>query len=108
MTKTTLNKISKNPNLVAFCNKILSYNAIFENEMTRSMFFVSLISSDCLIDTQSCDETIEISKFILDHIDLFVLDNNLKKEVIKYCKSAIKIAKRDKKQFEYELIKDYR
>ena len=65
--------------------------------MTRSMFFVSLISSDCLIDIHSCDETIEISNFILNHLDLLILEENIKNDVIKYLNDAIKIAERNKK-----------
>jgi hypothetical protein len=63
------------------------------------MFLVSLISADSLIDGQSCDETIEISNFILNHIDLFILEDDIKKDIISKMKSAIKIAKRDKKHF---------
>ena len=92
-------KIESNPNLIAFCNRILTYNSIFENETTRNMFFVSLISSDSLIDIHSCDETIEISNFILNHLDLLVLEENIKNDVIKYLNDAIKIAERDKKIF---------
>lgn len=99
VTNVTLKKISENPNLISFCNKILSYNAIFENEMVRSMFLVSLISSDSLIDEHACDETIETAKFILDHIDLMILENENKQNIIKKLKDAIKIAKRDKKEF---------
>lgn len=100
MTDKTLKNISKNPNLVAFCNKILSYNTIFENEISRSMFLVSLVSADVLINEQACDETINICKFILDHIDLMELENDVKNSVIDYLKRAIKIARRDKKQFQ--------
>ena len=99
MQNKTWKKIESNPNLVAFCNRILNYNSILENEMTRSMFLVSLISSDCLIDIHSCDETIEISNFILNHIDLMILEEDIKNEVIKYLNDAIKIAERDKKIF---------
>lgn len=99
MKTNFLKKIESNTNLVAFCNRIYNYNSIFENEMTRSMFFVSLISSDCLVDIHSCDETIDIANFILSHIDLFILEDDLRKDIIKYCKSAIRIAKRDKKIF---------
>jgi len=100
MTEKTIKKISKNPNLVAFCNKILSYNAIFENETSRSMFLVSLVSADVLINEQACDETINICKFLLDHIDLMVLEDDVKNSVIDYLKKGIKIARRDKKQFQ--------
>ena len=99
MTNKALKKISENPNLIAFCNKILSYNTIFENEISRSMFCVSLISSDVLIDEHACDETIETANFILNNINLMILEDDIKKSIIKYMKDAIKIAKRDKKQF---------
>ena len=99
MQNKTWKKIENNPNLVAFCNRILTYNSIFENETTRSMFLVSLISSDCLIDIHACDETIEISNFILNHIDLMILEEDIKNEIIKYLNDAIKIAERDKKIF---------
>ena len=99
MSNKTIKKISENPNLVAFCNKILSYNMIFEEESIRNMFLVSLISADTLVDENSCDETIETATFILNNINLMVLDDDIKKTVIKYMKDAIKIAIRDKKQF---------
>ena len=99
MKTVILKKISENPNLISFCNKILTYNAIFENETTRCMFLVSLISADSLTDEHACDETIETANFILDHINLMILEDEVRKSIIKYMKDAIKIAKRDKKQF---------
>ena len=51
----------------------------------------------CLIDIHSCDETIEISNFILNHLDLLILEENVKNDVIKYLNDAIKIAERNKK-----------
>lgn len=99
MSEKITKKIEQNQNLVKFCNRILNYNAIFENETTRCMFLVSLISADSLIDEHACDETIEVANFILNHIDLFILEDDIKKDIISKMKSAIKIAKRDKKQF---------
>ena len=99
MSEQIIKKIKQNPNLVKFCNRILTYNEIFENETTRCMFLVSLISADSLIDEHACDETIEVANFILNHIDLFILEDNIKKDIISKMKSAIKIAKRDKKEF---------
>ena len=99
MSEQIIKKIKQNPNLVKFCNRILTYNAIFENEMTRCMFLVSLISADSLTDEHTCDETIEVANFILNHIDLFILEDNIKKDIISKMKSAIKIAKQDKKDF---------
>lgn len=99
MSENIIKKIEQNQNLIKFCNRILNYNSILENETTRSMFVVSLISADSLIDTQSCDETIDVANFILNHIDLFILEDDIKKDIISKMNSAIKIAKRDKKQF---------
>ena len=99
MQNKTWKRIESNHNLVAFCNRILTYNSIFENETTRSMFFVSLISADWLIDKHSCEETIEIANFILSNINLFILEDNVRQLVIKYCEDALKIAKRDIKKF---------
>ena len=99
MSEKIIKKIEQNPNLVKFCNRILNYNAIFENETTRCMFLVSLISADNLTDEHACDETIEVANFILNHINLMMLEDEVHKSVIKYMKDAIKISKRDKKQF---------
>ena len=74
MQNKTWKRIESNPNLVAFCNRILNYNSILESDIVRNMFLVSLISSDSLIDEHACDETIETAKFILDHIDLMILE----------------------------------
>ena len=97
MQNKTWKRIESNPNLVAFCNRILNYNSILENEMTRSMFLVSLVSADCLLSKHDCDETIEVSNFILNHLDLLILEEDIKNDVIKYLNDAIKIAERDKK-----------
>ena len=48
----------------------------------------------------SCEETIEVASFILNNIELFILEDDIKKSVIKYSKDALKIAKRDIKDFE--------
>jgi len=99
MNENIIKKIEQNQNLIKFCNRILNYNSILENETARSMFVVSLISADSLIDEHSCDETIDVANFILNHIDLFMLEDGIKKDLISKMNSAIKIAKRDKKQF---------
>ena len=99
MQNKTWKRISQNPNLVSFCNRILNYNTILEDETSRSMFLVMLISSDSLIDKASCDETIEVSNFILNNIDLMILEDNIKTDVIKYLNDAIHIATRDRKKF---------
>lgn len=88
-----------NQNLIKFCNRIYTYNTILENETTRNIFLVSLISADSLIDKYACDESIEISSFILNNIDLFVLEDDIKETVIKYLKDAIKISNKEKNNF---------
>lgn len=103
-----LDRINKNPKLMQFCNKIIAYNDILENEEIRNMFLVSLISADTLVDVHSCDETLETAKFILDHINLMILDDSTKKKITKYMKEAINIANRDKNNFEYDYLKDNR
>lgn len=99
MKKSNNIKITDNPNLLAFCNKILLYNSILEDEMSRNMFFVSLISSDNLVDEHSCDETIDTAKFILNNINLFVLNDEVREKTVGYLNDAIEIAERDKKEF---------
>ena len=106
--RTFTKKIAENTNLISFCNKVIAYNDILNNEEARNMFFVSLISADTLIDVHSCDETIETVVFILNNIDLMVLDDNIRKKTIKYMENALDIAHRDKTQFEYDHLKDYR
>ena len=91
-------RISNNDKLLSFCNRILNYNSILESDIVRNMFLVSLISADSLIDVHSCEETIEVSNFILNNIDLMIFeDDNIKAEIINHLNSAIKIAERDKK-----------
>lgn len=100
MQNKTWQRISKNDKLLSFCNRILNYNSILESDIVRDMFLVSLISADSLIDVHSCEETIEVSNFILNNIDLMIFeDDNVKDEVIKYLNDAINIAERDKKKF---------
>ena len=99
MGKNSLKKILDNPYLIAFCNKISSYNTILEHDISRNMFFVSLVSSDTLIDVHACDETIDVATFILHHIDLMILDDDIKEITKKHMISAIHIARHDKEEF---------
>ncbi len=63
------------------------------------MFLVSLISADTLVDENSCDETIETANFILNNINLMILDDDIKKYIINHLNKALEIAQRDKEQF---------
>ena len=87
-----IKKISDNPKLVAFCNKILSYNAILEMEEARYLFLASLISADTLVDEESCRETLDTAYFIVNHMDFFQLEGNVREEVENYMENAINIA----------------
>lgn len=100
MNKEITTKIQANTKLIQFINRILSYNDIFNNEITRSMFFASLVSADCLTNKHSCEETINVANFILTNIDLFVLEDDIREKIIKYSKDAIEIAKQDMKEYE--------
>ena len=100
MQNKTWLKISNNDKLLSFCNRILNYNSILNTDAIRNMFLVSLISADSLVDVHSCDETIEISNFILSNIVLMLFENDdIKTYITNHLQDAIKIAKRDKKKF---------
>ena len=64
-----IKKISDNPKLVAFCNKILTYNAIFDAEESRRLFISSLINADTLVDEESCRETLDTAYFITNRME---------------------------------------
>lgn len=64
-----IKKISDNPKLVAFCNKILTYNAIFDAEEPRRLFLSSLINADTLVDEESCRETLDTAYFITNRME---------------------------------------
>jgi len=100
MEKAITTKIQSNTKLIQFINRILSYNDIFDNETTRSMFFASLVSADWLIDKHACEETINVANFILTNIDLFALEDDIRENIIKYSKDTIEIAKQDMKEYE--------
>jgi hypothetical protein len=69
------------------------------NDAARYFYLVSLISSDSLVDVESCDLSIEHQKFLIDNINLFDIDDKIRKEVMKYAKKGLLIAKRDRKMF---------
>lgn len=92
-------KIETNKILEEFCNKILGIENIIKNEQVRYMFFVSLISSDTLINEESCNKSLEYLSFIKNNINLFNLDDKLKKETLKYVNKGIRITKHDYKAF---------
>lgn len=79
--------------------RIINYKKTLADETLRNMFLVCLISSDSLVDEKSCEQSIEVFTFLKNHIDLIVDNEKTKKEVMKYIKKGLSIAKRDLKQF---------
>lgn len=97
-----IKKISDNPKLVAFCNKILTYNAIFDAEESRYLFLASLISADTLVDEESCRETLDTAYFIVNHMNFFQLEENVREEIENYMEKAINIALSELRNFRKE------
>ena len=94
MDNNLIKKISSNPALVAFCNRILSYNTIFEDGEARRLFLASLISADTLTDEESCMESLETVYFILDHMELFQISDEIRKEIKEFMEKTTDIVYR--------------
>lgn len=92
--------IETNEQLYTFVKKIYNYHYAINSKELRYLFMVSLISSDNLIDVESCKANIADMSFIKDNIDLITTDDEIKKETLKYINDGLKIAKRDLKCFE--------
>lgn len=95
--KALVKKIKENEKLLEFNREILNISVILNNEGLRYLYLVSLISSDNIIDVASCDRSLQAINFIMEHIDLFGLDDKVKKEVTKYLKKGLRIIRRDRK-----------
>ena len=95
--KVLIKKIKENEKLLEFNREILNISVILNNEGLRYLYLVSLISSDNIIDVASCDRSLQAINFIMEHIDLFGLDDKVKKEVTKYLKKGLRIIRRDRK-----------
>lgn len=95
--KVLVKKIKENEKLLEFNREILNISVILNNEGLRYLYLVSLISSDNIIDVESCDRSLKAINFIMEHIDLFGLDDKVKKEVTKYLKKGLRIIRRDRK-----------
>ena len=92
-------ELKKNRPLCDFCDRVLSYKSAFESEL-RYFILVSFISADSLVDAQSCRDSIECMDFIVKNIKLMDLEEKIEKEVLKYMRKGLKIAKRDLKEYE--------
>jgi hypothetical protein len=97
--KLKIKDIEQNQKLLEFCTKVINISTMLNNDEIRYLYLVSLISSDNLVDVESCDNSIEHQKFLIDNIDLFNIDDKIRKEVLKYAKKGLLIAKRDRKMF---------
>lgn len=104
--KVLAKKIKENEKLLEFNRKILNINVILNNDNLRYLYMVSLISSDNIIDIASCDKSLESINFMLNNIDLFDIDDKVRKEVVKYLKKGLRIIKRDRKTFIESLKKE--
>lgn len=103
--KVLFKKIKENERLLEFNREILNINVILNNENLRYLYMVSLISSDNIIDLASCDKSLKSINFVLNHIELFDIDEKVRKEVVKHLKKGLRIIKRDRKTF-VEILKE--
>ena len=99
--KRNLSKfIEGNEQLYTYVKRLYNYSFAVNSEQWRYLFLVTLVSSDTLIDAESCKKSIESMTFVKNNIDLITTDEKIKKEVLKYVKDGLKIANRDLKCYE--------
>lgn len=99
--KRNLSKfIEENEQLYTYVKRIYNYSFAVNSEQWRYLFLVTLVSSDTLINAESCKKSIESMTFVKNNIDLITTDEKIKKEVLKYVKDGLKIANRDLKYYE--------
>lgn len=99
--KRNLSKfIEENEQLYTYVKRIYNYSFAVNSEQWRYLFLVTLVSSDTLINAESCKKSIESMTFVRNNIDLITTDEKIKKEVLKYVKDGLKIANRDLKYYE--------
>lgn len=72
---------------------------IFENEPMRFMFLVDLISSDKIVDKESCCESIDQLNFIDKNMHLMELSDRIKKQIKEYVDNGLMILNNDLKNF---------
>lgn len=79
--------------------RIKRLSEIFNSEL-RYFYLGSMISSDNLVDVESCKKAIEKATFIIEHIDDFVLDDvEDRKQILGYAQNALDIALQDLENF---------
>ena len=81
-------------------NDIKTLEKIFDNELSRFMFLVELISSDNIIDKETCQKSIEQLEFIDNNLNSMQLSNEIKKQVKEYVDNGFNILNNDLKSFD--------
>lgn len=99
--KRNLSKfIEENEQLYTYVKRLYNYSFAVNSEQWRYLFLITLVSSDTLINAESCKKSIESMTFVKNNIDLITTDEKIKKEVLKYVKDGLKIANHDLKYYE--------
>lgn len=97
-TQKIIKQIKNDERLMSFCRQIITFRNILESDV-RYLYLVTLISADTLLSVEDCEKSLEKLNFIKTNIDLIETDDDTKKETIKYVNKALKIVKRDLKEF---------
>ena len=71
---------------------------IFNSEF-KYLYFGSLISSDNVVDINSCENAIKNIKFIIEHISEFDIDDDSRTEIHKFMLNGLDIVKQDLEYF---------
>lgn len=97
-TQKIIKQIKNNERLLSFCEQVITFRNILESDV-RYLYLVSLVSADTLLTIEDCEKSLEKLNFLKTNIDLIETDDYAKKETIKYVNKALKIVKRDLKEF---------
>lgn len=100
--------INDNEKLWNFCWKCYKIEQLLNNDELRNLYLVTLISSDTIVDIESAKISIEKLNEIKLVLPYLNITDKIRKDTLKFINKGLKIAKRDLKKFEFELLKDYR
>ena len=95
-----LSKVKENDKLLAFCDRIIKYNAVFNSLDSKYMFLVSLVNANVLLDKEDCEKSKEVNNFIKQNVDLFDVDEKTKEEIIRYVDSALEMINKELLNYE--------
>lgn len=105
MIKERIDEIEKNEILCNFIKRILNYQSFIKDKTLRYSLYVSLISSDTLIDKEACKESIECINFLLEYNWLMDITPEQRNELIRYMHKGLDICQRDLENFRKEEMK---